>query len=1398
MNQISMQKDLSPSSGHGEAFNTPAQPQSRQHDSGLEASETQQNEKPTSSLDLDKTDSSPKTDDKNDDGQSYSFPKLSISKIQINIKDRGKKAEEIISNITQSREKSTHGGETTRKKRKDTDGTINPQVLTSDVGDPGISESQSTGRDNSEVGTVTNSPLPGTSRQSVMDPADDNQNLSKTTLTELSLIQRVSDSLKKHESGFHVKVFEIITPTVSQMLRAIESITKPRQLRHVNQTRSYMIFFYRDKGGPEIFVAGSGMAYTYVDQRSCPEFPRKIARRLLEPTTIQLDTRNVTGDTSQVRKQYIPDKGGTINVWDIIEVVVHKYIAKPKDMASILQFFQKRPSKKPSIAIKKVSVEVITRFPDILDIQKIISHFATIDRNEPTYLFGTSQNKEEDDKTFAMFDLMQEEHNKEKIKTLQENMHRRIDRYIENQSEDDIQLSCDDLDLWLRTSECRLFLETTSKWKPIKKWKECLPNFRDVLKALKERNQLISEKLLSSDVKMSLHDDAGKTMKKKQPITNFIQSHFASSDSKPYYFWCGKWLKIKAEYFRMLDDSFMSIMKEQTIDSTDIMPLPWVYSHAKKTSESKKAEETSKSKKAKETSKGKKAEETSKGKKAEESSESKKAEETSKGKKAEETSKGKKAEETSKGKKAKETSKGKKAEESSESKKAEETSKGKKAEETSKGKKAEETSESKKAEETSKGNKAEETSKGKKAEETSKGKKAEETSKGKKAEESSESKKAEETSKGKKAEETSKGKKAEETSKGKKAEETSKGKKAEESSESKKAEETSKGKKAEETSKGKKAEETSESKKAEETSKGKKAEETSKGKKAEETSKGKKAEETSKGKKAEETSKGKKAEETSKGKKAEETSKGKKAEETSKGKKVKTKIFALDTLCQFLSALLPDQKIKSEDMEVLLKSVDGVEVEKNEAGILCTYNQREYETKDQLKSFVQLFLTMNTSLTEGMYNDSYILLDKIISTTGKTSQTGFLVGDRICMKHIEMFDIIMYNQTHTYIIHVKEGFDHNTRVVASQIRNSADILFRALTSHMTKTALEKMWETFTRERQNPSGSKSQPTIDTLGEKEGMKKNYQAMKSKLDEMTKGGFINLFKKREIVYVLAVRDKGEDRTFEIGDALETQLQRKYPDRCETILHLLEEKMFIQKANSHYVVPDKFRLVTSKDQFVRNMMDDTPDEEDNRLANEEKRDDVDRIVSPTASRTGRQSASGNLTTGFDKLEPLVKYTGHASISAESPERRLTGTEEASHRISVLESCADDSSESGLTNTEIRMEEGSSEEVTHSDVSELDPTENIKSPADSAISQVSYNKADGLLWGEVYKILMDQLPHTRSSIVKLDILSLFSHFRKYQIGEKRFQLKVCFVPKSTKTFSKELKGFLERGSLKK
>ncbi|XP_071083791.1 uncharacterized protein [Haliotis cracherodii] len=1073
---------------------------SRQHDSGLEASETQQNEIPTSSLDLDKTDSSPKTDDNNDDGQSYSFPKLSISKIQINIGDKGKKAEEIISNITRSREKSTHGGETTRKKRKDTDGTINPQVLTSDVGDPGISESQSTGRDNSEVGTVTNRPLPGTSRQSVMDPADDNQNLSKTTLTELSLKQSVCERLNRHESGFHVKVFEIITPTVSQMSRAIESIIEPRQLSDVNQTRSYMIFFYRDKGGPEIFVAGSGMAYIYVDQRSCPEFPRKIARRLLEPTTIQLDTRNVTGDTSQVRKQYIPDKGGTINVWDIIEVVVHKYIAKPKDMASILQFFQKRPNKKPSIAIKKVSVEVITKIPDILVIQKIISHFATIDRNEPTYLFGTSQNKEEDDKTFAMFDLMQEEHNKEKIKTLQENMHRRIDRYIENQSEDDIQLSCDDLDLWLKTSECRLFLETESKWKPIKKWKECLPNFRDVLKALKEHIPKISGKLLSSDVKMSLHDDAGKTMKKKQPITNFIQSHFASPHSKPYYFWCGKWLKIKLEYFQMLDDSFMSIMKEQTIDSTHIMPLPWVYSHAKK---------------------------------------------------------------------------------------------------------------------------------------------------------------------------------------------------------------------------------------------------------------------------------------------------------TSKSKKVETERFAQENLCQFLRVFLPDQKKKAEDMEVLLKSVDGVEVEKNEAGIWCTYNQREYETKDQLKSFVQLFLTMNTGLTEGMYNDSYILFDKIISMTGKTSQTGFLVGDRMCIKNIEMFDIIMYNQTHTYIIHVKEGFDHNTRVVASQIRNSADILFRALTSHMTKTALEEMWESFTTEKQNPSGSKSQPTIGKLVEKEGMKKNYQAMKSKLDEMTKGGFIDLFRKREIVYVLAVRDKGEDRTFEIGDALETVLQRKYPIKCKRILHLLEEKMFIQKENSHYVVTDKFRFVKSKDQFVREMMDDTPDEEDNRLANEEERDDVDRIVSRTASRTG--SASGNLTTGLVELED----TGHASISAESPERSLTGTEEASHRSSVLESCADDSSDSGLTNTEIGMEAGSSEEDTHSDVIELDPTGNIKLPANG---QVSYNKAVGLdcqrldevLLGEVYQILIDQLPHTRSSIVKLDILSLFSHFRKYQIGRKRFQLKVCFVPKSTKTFGEKLKGFLEPGSLKK
>ncbi|XP_046569567.1 uncharacterized protein LOC124277884 [Haliotis rubra] len=885
--------------------------------------------------------------------QSFSFPRLSILKIQIYDGEKEMTAEDIISKITkQSKErKSTNGGDKSRNKM--TDRPINPQVQTSDVqreseiseGVPNTLKSQSTEGDNNE---------PGTSQHSVLDPSKADL---KTKLTELVLIKSVTDRLNGQESGFRVRLFEFKTYMQCQMLPAIESITEPRQLQSNNQRFSYMIFFYRDVDGPEIFAAVSGMAYRHVDQRSCPEFPKKIARRLLEPKTIELDTRNMTGDTSQVRKQYIPGRGGTINLWDVIDVVVHKYTAKPKKKASILQFCNTWEIKPPSIAITKLSVKVMTKFPSIFVIQEIISHFATIDGGKPTYQFGSSQNVEKDDKTFAMFDFVQEESKKKTINKLTENLNKRISSYFNKESEEYMQLSCDDLDVWLNACEYRLYLDTESKRCPIRTWHEAPPTLTDVIEVLTEKE--ISANMLSTDVKMSLRKADGNLCRKK-PITSFIQSHF-TYDSKSYYFWCGKWLKIELEYFQMLDENFKSVIKEQIISSANLMPLPWTCSRAGKT----------------------------------------------------------------------------------------------------------------------------------------------------------------------------------------------------------------------------------------------------------------------------------------------------------KGT-LKTKIFALTSLQDFLTNISLNNEVVLDLKKTKrhLRSVGEVE-NCGDGKVCCSYQPRDYEhDENQLKPVLQIFVRMNTPLTEGVYNDSYILLDKIISTRG--SQTGFLVGDRMLINNIEMFDIIMYNQTHTYIIHVKEGFDNNTRVVASQIRNSADILFRALTGNMTKTVLDEMWDRFTRENTTISGQKSQSTRGKRAKKEGMEKNQRAMKSKLEEMTKEGFMRLFKERGIVYVLAVRDKVKDRSMETGDEMEAQLKETYPEKCEEILQLLEDKRYVQKKHSRHVVTDTF-IYVNKANFLKDMM------------------------------------------------------------------------------------------AGLDNQGLGKD----------------------------------------LWMKVYAILFEKLLDIKSPIAKLEVLSLFSHFRKYQIDQNKFQLKVCFIKKSIDHF-RELKTFLE------
>jgi uncharacterized protein (TIGR04141 family) len=71
---------------------------------------------------------------------------------------------------------------------------------------------------------------------------------------------------------------------------------------------------------------------------------------------------------------------------------------------------------------------------------------------------------------------------------------------------------------------------------------------------------------------------------------------------------------------------------------------------------------------------------------------------------------------------------------------------------------------------------------------------------------------------------------------------------------------------------------------------------------------------------------------------------------------------------------------------------------------------------------------LTTTKREEDYNGLYVNSD------------GYLVGDQVFLQNIELFDLLFYNATDVYFIHVKKGFDVKTRDLCSQLSNSANII----------------------------------------------------------------------------------------------------------------------------------------------------------------------------------------------------------------------------------------------------------------------------------------------------------------------------------------------------------------------
>ncbi|XP_048239139.1 uncharacterized protein LOC125372657 [Haliotis rufescens] len=166
--------------------------------------------------------------------------------------------------------------------------------------------------------------------------------------------------------------------------------------------------------------------------------------------------------------------------------------------------------------------------------------------------------------------------------------------------------------------------------------------------------------------------------------------------------------------------------------------------------------------------------------------------------------------------------------------------------------------------------------------------------------------------------------------------------------------------------------------------------------------------------------------------------------------------------------------------------------------IVTFNNYLEGETNNQRKQIL-LFLRMHCQQAERHYNEGYILYDQLLPDT-----SGYLLGDRIFIfgQNIELYDILFYTPEKTYLIHVKEGFGNTTRDVCSQIRNSAEVVFKHWICNNSFDILKKYWSSVTGYT-------------------GLDKYRQVVRHRYLKMGQEKFIQLFNREEIVYVLANRD-------------------------------------------------------------------------------------------------------------------------------------------------------------------------------------------------------------------------------------------------------------------------------------
>ncbi len=118
-----------------------------------------------------------------------------------------------------------------------------------------------------------------------------------------------------------------------------------------------------------------------------------------------------------------------------------------------------------------------------------------------------------------------------------------------------------------------------------------------------------------------------------------------------------------------------------------------------------------------------------------------------------------------------------------------------------------------------------------------------------------------------------------------------------------------------------------------------------------------------------------------------------------------------------------------------------------------------------------------------------------------------MVFHKVLYKNIEMADIVKWDDHKVQMIHVKSGFDSSMRDLTSQIDNAARLLVNDTKGNKYKFA-EKLYERL-------------EEILTNEENKDYSEYFKAVSQQVTDMSKRQFVDLFRRKEIEFCLAVHD-------------------------------------------------------------------------------------------------------------------------------------------------------------------------------------------------------------------------------------------------------------------------------------